>query len=370
MTTDSAVGGRFTLEGPIGRGGMSTVHEAFDERLRRRVALKQLRFASPVALRRFQREARLAARLNHPGVPAVYDLGEDYIAMEYVDGRPLQEVIAEAAPLPEAWSAAIGVQLAAILACAHRVGLVHRDIKPSNILMTASGAVKLIDFGVSTLVGDESLSTLTPPGVAVGSSPYRAPEAEYGEAEARSDLYSVGRLLADLGWKQDFGLTARDPDDRPSSAYELISLLRPHLGPTPPLSPFVADAALVPAVTEAYVALASLPTGPSRGTGARALPPRQARVEAERLAAANEVDEAIELLEAAIAASGDDPSVLDLRRDLTRLLITAGDTVRARAECDVLLPLLVQRLGPDHAAVRQAQAWQAQLHPRRPTRSS
>lgn len=364
MTDGVMIGGRFTLGPPLGRGGMGTVHEAFDERLRRRVALKQLRFASPLALRRFQREARLTARLNHPGVPAVYDLGDDYIAMEYVEGRPLQELIAEAAPLPDSWSATIGVQLAAILACAHRVGLVHRDIKPSNVLMTPAGVVKLIDFGVSTLVGDESLSTLTPPGVAVGSSSYRAPEVEYGEAEARSDLYSVGRLLADLGWKHDFGLTARDPDGRPSSAHELISLLRPYLGPPPPLPSFVPDTTLVPAMTDAYVALAALPTEPSRSAGVRALPPRQARVEAERLAAANELDEAIDLLDAAIAAAGDDPSVLDLRRDLTRLLIAAGDTRRAAAECDALLPLLIERLGPDHAAVRQAQAWQAQLRPR------
>lgn len=344
---------------------MSTVHEAFDERLRRRVALKQLQFASPLALRRFQREARLAARLNHPGVPAVYDLGGDYIAMEYVDGRPLQELIAELAPLPATWSATIGVQLAAILACAHRVDLVHRDIKPSNVLMTAIGAIKLIDFGVSTLVGDASLSTLTPPGVAVGSSSYRAPEAEYGEAGARSDLYSVGRLLADLGWQHDLGLTARDPDDRPSSANELISLLRPYLGPPPPLPSFVPDTTLVPALTDAYVALASLPTGSSRSAGTRAMPPRQARVEAERLAAANELDEAIDLLDAAIAAAGDDPSALGLRRDLTRLLIATGDTERATKECDALLPLLVEQLGPDHAAVRQVQAWQTQLRPQR-----
>ncbi|MBX6752319.1 MAG: hypothetical protein IRY85_22100 [Micromonosporaceae bacterium] len=82
------------------------------------------------------------------------------------------------------------------------------------------------------------------------------------------------------------------------------------------------------------------------------------------MAAANEFDEAIDLLDTAIAAAGDDPSVLDLRRDLTRLLIASGDTRRAASECDALFPLLVERLGPDHAAVRQAQAWQAQLRPR------
>ena len=364
MTGGITIGGRFTLGPPLGRGGMSTVHEAFDERLRRRVAIKQLQFASPLALRRFQREARLAARLNHPGVPSVYDLGDDYIAMEYVDGRPLQELVAEAAPLPDAWSATIGVQLAAILACAHRVGLIHRDIKPSNVLITPTGAVKLIDFGVSTLVGDESLSTLTPPGIAVGSSCYRAPEVEYGKVDARSDLYSAGRLLTELGWKQDFGLTARNPDDRPSSAYELIPLLRPYLSPLAPLPSFVPDTTLVPALTDAYVALASIPAEPSRGAGVRALPPRQARMEAERLAAANEFDEAIDVLDAAIAAAGGDPSILDLRRDLTRLLITAGDTRRAASECNALLPMLIERLGPHHAAVRQAQTWQAQLRPR------
>lgn len=358
------IGGRYTLGAPIGRGAMSHVYEAHDERLRRRVVVKLLRVASPVALRRIQREARLAARLNHPGIPEIYDLGDDYIAMEYVHGRSLKELAAETAPLPEAWIAAIGVQLAAVLGCAHRIGLIHRDIKPSNILITSDGAIKLIDFGVSTVVGEGSTSRITPPGVVVGSREYRAPECEYGEADARSDLYSVGLVLSDLGWRIDLDLTARDPDERPQTALELISLLRPHLGDLTPLPAFVPDPRKVASLTDAYVALALLDPHHVVSQAGRVPPPRQARSEAERLAARKQYDDAIAVLDAAIVAHADDPLVLELRRDLTRLLIESGQTARAAAECDAIVPLLIERLGPDHAAVRQAQAWRAQLRPR------
>lgn len=343
---------------------MSHVYEAHDERLDRRVAVKQLRFATPLSVRRFQREARLVARLSHPGVPEIYDLGDDYIAMEHVQGRQLSELVAELAPLPDPWIAAIGVQLAAILTCAHGVGLIHRDIKPSNVLLTDAGAIKLVDFGVSKLIGDDAQSGITPSGAVVGSGEYRAPECEYGEADARSDLYSVGLVLADLGWHIELDLTARDPDERPQSAVDLISLLRPHLGDLTPLPAFVPDPRLVASLTEAYVALALISPAAAPSKPARALPAREARSKAERLAARNRHGDAIAVLDAAITADPSDPLVLDLRRDLTQLLIAAGDTRRAAAECDVLLPLLVERLGSDHAAVRQAREWRSQLRPR------
>ncbi len=330
------IGGRFTLVAPIGRGSMGTVHEAYDEHLHRRVALNRLSFVDDLARRRFRREARLTARLNHPGVPAIYDLGDDYIAMEYVDGHPLQDVIAEAAPLPDAWVAAIGLQIAAVLVCAHRVSLIHRDLKPSNVLLTSSGAVKVIDFGVATLVGDESLSTLTPPGVVVGTASYQAPECQYGLAGPRSDIYSLGRILADLGCAVDPSLTATDPQDRPASAFALLPMLRPLLALLPPLPTFVPDPARTRDLTEAYLTLANASTDERSGP----FPPRQARAEAERLVVAGRYEDAIAILEASIAATHDDELELDIRRDLTRILVEHGDTVRAVAECDALIPRL------------------------------
>lgn len=357
MTT---IGGRFTLEAPLGRGATSHVWSAFDSRLHRPVVLKQLRFPTPIARRRFQREARLLARLNHPGVPAVYDLGDDYIAMELVPGRPLQEVIAELAPLPPSWCAAVGVQLAAVLACLHRVNLVHRDIKPSNIVLMASGAIKLVDFGLSIVLDDSSTSRLTPPDVVVGSSDYRAPECLHRDADARSDIYSLGRVLTDLGLTAPMGLTAADPSSRPASALDVIELLRPLLGPVAALPVFVPDPSLVLPLTDAYAALA-LPPAPTTPAPV-VTSPRSARASAEHLAANDRYDEAIALLDAAIATTEpSDPSVLDLRRDLTRLLIEVGDTTRAAQECETLIPLLRQRLGPEHAAVQQALAWQTSM---------
>ena len=270
-TTESLVDGRYAVGAPLGRGGMSNVYEAWDEAVGRRVALKRLRFPSPTAKRRYQREARLLARLRHPGIAEIYEVGDDYLAMEFVQGRPLQEVIAERAPLPVAWVAALGTQIAAVLASAHRVNLVHRDIKPSNILLTPSGAVRVVDFGMSTLVGGETLSTLTPPGVSVGSEGYLAPECQDGVAGPHSDIYSLGVVLRDLGASTDFGMTSYSPNDRPASALAVVTLLEPLLGPLSPLPPFVSSPEEVPALTASYVDHASAVV---------ALPPRPARAEA------------------------------------------------------------------------------------------
>jgi serine/threonine protein kinase len=252
------IGGRFTLGPPIGRGGMGTVHVAYDERLHRRVALKQLSFSDDVSRRRFRREARLAARLDHPGVPAVYDLGDEYIAMEYVDGQSVNDLIAEAAPVSDAWAAAIGLQVAAVLVCAHRISLIHRDLKPSNILVTATGAVKVIDFGIATVVGPEAPSrSLTPPGALLGSPTYRAPESGAGPA---TDLYALGCVLDELSGPGlstvVSALTAARPADRPASAAALIALMRPLIGPLEPLPGFVPDPRRVNDITAAYLSLA------------------------------------------------------------------------------------------------------------------
>jgi eukaryotic-like serine/threonine-protein kinase len=270
------IGGRFTLGPPVGRGGMGTVHVAYDERLHRRVALKQLSFFDDVSRRRFRREARLTARLDHPGVPAVYDLGDDYIAMEYVEGHSLRDLIAELAPVSDAWAAALGLQVAAVLACAHRISLIHRDLKPSNILVTATGAVKVIDFGIATLVGAEEPSTLTPPGAMLGSPTYRAPETGRGSTGPGTDLYALGCVLHELGAAGlstvVSALTAHRPSDRLASASALIAELRPLTGGLDPLPGFVPDPRRVNDITAAYVDLADpvLPHEPTELGSTRA----------------------------------------------------------------------------------------------------
>lgn len=345
------IGGRFTLGAPIGRGSMGTVHEAYDERLHRRVALKQISSPDPLSLRRFQREARLTARLNHPGVPAVYDLGEDYIAMEYVEGHPLSDLIAEAAPLPSGWVAAIGLQIAAVLSAAHQVSLIHRDLKPSNVVLMPTGAVKVVDFGVATLV-DESLSTLTPPGVVPGTNRYQAPERQFGLTGPRSDLYSLGCVLHELGAPSTVvsTLAAHDPADRPADATAVVTLLRPALGPLPPLPSFVAEPASVPAITEAYVTLASARAQAPRPPDQAGLDPHRVRAQVERLNAAGQAEQSVALLDAALAGG---PAV-NLQRDLTNALFETGDFGRAAAELRALLPDLVAQVGPDHISVLHA----------------
>ena len=150
--------------------------------------------------RRFIREARLAARLAHPNVVRVFDVGDDdgrpFIAMEYVDGETLAELIARRGPLPAPEAAALGIQICAGLAAAHAAGLVHRDVKPQNLLLGSDGVLKLGDFGIA--VGHEG-TRLTLAGTVLGTAGYLAPEQARGEqVTAAADVYAVGAVLFEL----------------------------------------------------------------------------------------------------------------------------------------------------------------------------
>ena len=359
----TSIAGRYILLAPLGRGSMGTVYEAYDEHLDRRVALKRVDDAQldDASRRRFRREARLTARISHPGVPAVYDLDDEYLAMEYVQGNTLRDLIAEAAPLPVSWVATIGLQIAAVLACAHRVSLIHRDLKPSNLLLTRDGAVKVIDFGVAALGVDATLSTLTPAGVIVGTATYQAPERMLGLYSPRSDLYSLGlvlRELAPVALPIIDELTAANPDDRPVSAVDVIDQLLPLLGTPPNLPAFTHRDADVATVTRAYLALinSSPPATPSPVPADL----RQVRSQVDRLVAADQHSKASSLLSAAIDANPDGPLWLDLRRDLARVLFDSGNFEQAASALQALIPDLSARLGNDHAAVLQARTQQAQ----------
>jgi serine/threonine protein kinase len=222
--------GRYRIDGLLGRGGMSEVYHGYDERLDRRVAIKLLRPPanvpaapdSPEAVeildaldrdrKRFLREIRVTARLEHPGTPAVYDTGVQtapdgspqlWLVMQLLHGSTLEALLNQAdydSSAPSvAWAAAIAAQIAAVLADVHRVDIVHRDIKPGNVMITDGGLVKVLDFGIAILRGAGALPRLTQVDRTVGTPAYMSPEQCLGQVvTAASDVYSLGCLLLEL----------------------------------------------------------------------------------------------------------------------------------------------------------------------------
>lgn len=240
MTTVRRLGERYELGETLGRGGMAEVFEGKDLRLNRRVAVKVLRpdlAQDPAFQTRFRREAQSAASLNDPNIVAVYDTGEDvldgggehelvpYIVMEYVDGHTLRELMSSGRRfLPERALEIMDGVLSA-LDYSHAHGIIHRDIKPGNVMLTRSGDVKVMDFGIARAVADAQ-ATMTQGNAVMGTAQYLSPEQARGEiVDARSDLYSAGCLLYEL-------LTGRPPfqgESAVSVAYQHVSET-----PTPP----------------------------------------------------------------------------------------------------------------------------------------
>jgi eukaryotic-like serine/threonine-protein kinase len=200
--------GRYRLGPVLARGGMSTVHRATDTRLDRPVAVKVMDprlAADPVFRARFEREARSAARIDHPAVVDVYDqgtcvLGDGdpvvFLVMELVEGGTLRDVLRAAGPLPVAAAVAVLVPVLDGLAQAHRRGLVHRDVKPENVLISRTGEVKVADFGLVTAAAQAGVSHA---GMILGTVAYLSPEqVTTGAADARSDVYAAGVLAYEL----------------------------------------------------------------------------------------------------------------------------------------------------------------------------
>lgn len=198
--------GRYQLVAPIASGGMGTLWEGTDRRLNRKIVVKLIRPGKrrdSAAMRRFNREARITARLGHPGVPVLYDFGADqgelFMVIEHVSGVTIADLIAEVVPVPVAWAAAIVAQVCAVLAAAHEQQLVHRDLKPSNVMIRPDGSVKVLDFGLAAALTPGEFSQITRAGELPGTASYMAPEVAAGEqAEPASDLYSMGCLLYEL----------------------------------------------------------------------------------------------------------------------------------------------------------------------------
>src|SRR5215468_5256289 len=198
------VAGRYELLDPVGHGAMGTVWRARDLRLDREVAVKEVRLPGlmtaherSVLRERSLREARVAARLTHPGVVTVHDVieveGSPWIIMELVPSRSLAQVLGDDGPMPPARAAAMGMTLLEALGSAHAAGVVHRDVKPGNILVTPEGRAVLTDFGIATLHGDPRL---TQAGMVMGTPGFCAPERIRGEpASPASDLWSLGATL-------------------------------------------------------------------------------------------------------------------------------------------------------------------------------
>ncbi|MGY3336784.1 tRNA A-37 threonylcarbamoyl transferase component Bud32 [Streptomyces filamentosus] len=312
------IGGRYELSTVIGQGGMGQVWTGYDTRLDRRVAVKLL---SPAALtgprtaadelrRRFVRECRVTAHVDHPGLVTVHDAGSDgddlYLVMQYVDGADLADHLAEHDPYPWEWAVSVAAQLCAVLAAVHAVPIVHRDLKPRNVMVRPDGTMTVLDLGVASVL-DSDTTRLTHTGEPIGSPAYMAPEQAMGGAVGpRTDLYALGVLLHELlsgnvpfAGSTALGvlhrhlyepplplrqvrpevpaalealvlrLLAKDPADRPSGAHEVYEALLPLLpargtpsGPMDPTRPFLRPHAPWPAAPQARPPVPPVPPLP------------------------------------------------------------------------------------------------------------
>ena len=279
------VAGRYLLQTTIGRGAMGTVWRARDTVLARDVAVKEVRLRGPVTAgsvmteetrvlyQRTLREARTAARLNHPAVVTIFDVveadGSPWIVMELVQARSLDQVLTEDGPLRPQQAADIGVRVLGALACAHAAGILHRDVKPSNVLLGPDGRAVLTDFGIATLEGD---SGLTQAGMVMGTPGFTAPERIRGDtASPASDLWSLGATLyAAVEGRGPFdargnsiailAAIANEEPPRPRSAGPLRHVIEALLQRNPQARP---DAATVSRL------LAAAGTGAARSSAAR-----------------------------------------------------------------------------------------------------
>ncbi|WFE35592.1 serine/threonine-protein kinase [Micromonospora sp. WMMD975] len=425
MQAQERVADRYELTYPVGHGGMGEVWAGFDEKLDRPVAIKFLRKLAvaegdrDTAIDRFVREARVTARLDHPGVPSVHDVGHHgddlYIVMQLVPGVLLSDLIAERGWLAVPWAAAIGTQICSVLAVAHAASLVHRDLKPQNVMVTPTGAVKVLDFGVAALLGPD-VPRLTATGHTLGTPTYMAPEQALNSVVGpRADLYALGCVLFELltgqtPYRADnplgmlhrhmndpvpsvtdhragvpdvlvqllVRLLAKDPQHRPESAVEVYELLAPFgavaTDAAADLALTVADGQRVdPTMPYRYPFGPLPPRSPLPPTRVDIARPRVAAeiVEPLSLAQLAEVEDrvwalaeeerftqAADLLESALRPVGrghgsKQPRILELRLNLANLYVLAGAFRQALPEFQRLVVDLAERPVPDEELIWQ-----------------
>jgi serine/threonine protein kinase len=234
--------GPYEILAPIGAGGMGEVWKARDTRLGRIVAIKKVKEQHS---ERFKQEARTISALNHPNICQLYDIGSDYLVLEYVEGKPLSS------PLPEKEAVRLAIQIAAALEAAHKKGIIHRDLKPANIMVTAEGSVKLLDFGLAKLYEQQAGSAGVPPaistsptanfpatqtGAVLGTVAYMSQEQAQGQhADVRSDIFSFGLVL----YEMRSGKRAFTGDNSPVILAALLSDEPPPLKSSPSLERIV-----------------------------------------------------------------------------------------------------------------------------------
>ncbi len=200
------IGDRYELDDfPLGQGGMGAVYGGHDKHLDRKVAVKFLRLPGgpdDELERRFVREARILARLEHPGAPVLYDFGTFeqrlFQVMQFIEGVTVADLVSEHGPLPVPWAATIVAQACAVLSAAHALSIYHRDLKPTNLMLCPDGSVKVLDFGLAVL-RESDTAPFTRIGQILGTPAYMSPEQiQRGQAGPRSDLYALGCVLHEM----------------------------------------------------------------------------------------------------------------------------------------------------------------------------
>ncbi|MCY0951865.1 serine/threonine-protein kinase [Streptomyces sp. H27-S2] len=387
--TERLIGERYQLATILGQGGMGQVWTAYDQRLDRRVAVKLLRpdkVAGPGTVaeelrRRFVRECRVTAQVDHPGLVTVHDAGSDgdelYLVMGYVEGADLADHLAEHDPYPWPWAVAIVAQLCAVLSAVHAVPIVHRDLKPRNVMVRPDGTVLVLDLGVASVM-DTDTTRLTSTGSPIGSPAYMSPEQAMGGAVGPyTDLYALGVLLYELlsgnvpfAGSTALGvlhrhlyepplpvrqlrpevppeleavllrLLAKDPQDRPASAQEVYEALVPLLpargsaapsGPLDPTRPFTRPHAPWPDRATAIPPRPADPPTPPRPDIPGAVDEARTLLDQGQLTQAGDILGGI--LPAAVAQHGEhSPVVRSLRKQYAATLMDDGQYRRALPE--------------------------------------
>ncbi|GGS97634.1 protein kinase [Planobispora rosea] len=425
------IGRRYELVGEISAGGMGQVWRGYDTVLDREVAIKLIlpeavssAEHAEVLARRFRREARITARINHPGVPQVYDavLDEDFtrlfLVMELVRGTPLTAFISQSTPLPVSWAAAVVAQICTVLSHAHAIPVVHRDLKPDNLMVAEDGTVKVLDFGIAAILRTD-VTRLTATGLLMGTTRYMSPEQIQAiQVTPQSDLYAVGCILYELlagrpvfqdsprlmqqhlfeaplplrGFRPDvpadleyltLELLEKLPEQRPADAQEVFERL----------VPFLPSAGARPSGSERAPAGIPDPTRPYRNPCAPRRRPEQAVTEPPAEESVVSADEAVMAIKAAVdqsddlladdrftqaadvlrsvlepaaaALGADNHHVLSLRQRRAAILVIGGDFRRALPEFDRLAEAYARVAGPDDIETlgcrRQAALCRAEL---------